>query len=70
MFVITSDRHNRLNTSIQAFKHGKQANRGGSHGMGVALVLAWQLNYIFTLTTYLVHIHILKKGMVLEMLSL
>ena len=39
LFVITSDKHRCINTSLQAFKHGKQANHGGSHGMGVALVL-------------------------------
>ena len=39
MFVITSDKHNRLNTSLQAFKHGKQAIRAVSHGMNQALVL-------------------------------
>ena len=70
LFVITSDDHRCINTSTQAFKHGKQAIRAVSHAMGVALVLAWQLDCILTPSIYLVHIHILKKGMVLEMLSL
>ena len=62
--------HNRLNTRLASFQSCNRANRGGSHSIRVALVIVWQLDNLFVLTTYLVHIHISKKGMVLEMLSL
>ena len=54
---------------MQAFKHGNRANHGGPHGMNQAPVLVWQHDCILALSIYLVHIHISKKGMVLEMLS-